>query len=218
MLARAVLAAVALLLVSFALHAPARADVVPEGQRYVPVESHLTGVAAGAGDHALYLVTVSARDRGYVQLAPVVADGRLSVSGGYMHQSHLLALTPAQVVDLDAARGGAWIERPEDDVPGPLRAFVDREGLARSPILPHRTLVAHQSPVVRELHRLTLAGVGAGAVRVEREIVRVDAAGQQVAGDGSSPLGLIFAIAAGGLGLIFVAAMAWRRRRPRPAT
>lgn len=210
MLARSALAAALLVLAS---GSPSLADVVPEGQRYVPIETHLAGVASGAGDHALYLVTVSAKDGGYVQLAPVPGDGRLSVSGGYMHQSYLIALTPAQVTALDAARGGVWIERPEDDVPGPLRAFVDGEGLARSPRLPHRTLVDHQSQVVREVHRLKLAGVGGGAVRLEREVARFDAGGEPVSGDGSSPLGLIFAIAAGALGLLAVAVFALRGRR-----
>ncbi len=142
--------------------APALADVMPPGQRYVPVEHRVTGVAK-LKDYAVYLVTTSDRTQRVEALTAGIQDGPLKVPSGYRYTSYLVALTPSQVKTLDGLRKGAWKdpedERTEGREKGPLLTFFRRDDVAASPPLHYRDTVPTTSPLKSIVNDWQIEGV-----------------------------------------------------------
>lgn len=139
-LARLAAAALVTALATFAVTtAPAHADIVPAGSKYIDVNNFIKGTAS-LGDMKLVLLT-----RGYRGLTEVdtnVSDGRLAVTGGYMSATILVALTPAQWAELQKVAGGNWQEFGEiADRPRPLHDFFQRKDLVTSSYIGYRSLV-----------------------------------------------------------------------------
>lgn len=177
----------------------AHADVVPEGQTYIPVEHTLTGVA-NANGYTLLLVTVNGRDRQQADVVPVTADGPLPVPSGYMNRSHLVALTPAQVKEMEALRAAPLAPSPERD-DSPLRKFFMREDVAASDELYFRGLVPEGSESKRILVAWNLTGVDKNKIVLAGSETHFDAAGQPLErGASGFPLVLVL-----GFGAVIVA-------------
>ncbi|MCA9515256.1 MAG: hypothetical protein KC635_09965 [Myxococcales bacterium] len=179
------------LLALLAAGGAARADVVPDGQRYVPVAVELRGLASLGGRH-VYLATVNGRERSVASAVPVTADGPLAVPSGYMDRSYLVALTPEQDEAMKAAEATPWEPDAERREPSPLRRFLDRPDVASTSVLPFRGLVARGSDAARIVETVTLHGADGEHVTATVERAVLDADGSPVGDAGG---GLIVALA-----------------------
>lgn len=193
--------------------AASRADVVPDGQRYIAASNDLTGTATLAG-RTLLLVTLNDRVRGVVSVVPKVGDGPLTVPGGYRNQSYLVALTPAELAELDKVRGGSWSYEPstEREEPGAFRKFFDQKGLVSSDALPFKYLVARGTPAQSARLHWTITGVAGEAIQMSVAVEELDQSGAPLTGASILP----FALAGGGAVLVLgVAVFFLMRRRAR---
>lgn len=130
----------------------ASADIAPPNSVRVKHEYVLVG-AASLGDHKLYMVS-KAGVPGYLTVTPDVVDGALTIPPTYMGWARLFALSPAQVAELDAVRGGKWEDEQQMRAdPTPFMAFFERADLARSEELEDGAYAAADSgaPAVRHI-------------------------------------------------------------------
>lgn len=153
----------------------ARADVVPDGQRYIPVTHTLQGTAKAEG-RSLFLVTVNGRNRAQCDVVPVTGDGPLAVPSGYMDRSYLVALTPAQLPEMEAA-AKASAGAKDDRASSPLRLFFERDDVAASDVLPFRALVASGSSARSQAIAWTLTAVTDKAITLTSDESTLGAAG-----------------------------------------
>ena len=165
-------------LIACVLGPSARADVVPEGQRYIPVTHVLQGTAKAAG-RTLLLVTVNGRNRAQCDTLAVTGDGPIAVPSGYMNRTFLVALTAAQLPEMEAAKQ-ASAGLTDDTKSSPLRAFFERDDVAASDVLPFRALVATGSEAQSQAIVWTLAEVGPKALTVSALATNLDASGAPI--------------------------------------
>ena len=208
-------AALVLSSVAFVLAGGAsRADVVPDGHRYIGATNDVVGSATLNG-RTLMLVTLNDRVKSMVRIVPNVTDGPVAVPRGYRNESFLVALTPSELAELDQVRGGSWSYEPSSDreAAGPLRTFFDRKGLVSSEALPFRYLVSRGSAAQSVRLHWTITGLAGDAIQLSVVAEELDQAGIPLTTAGGRVLPL--AIAGGGalvlgLGVFFL----MRRRAP----
>lgn len=185
----------------------ARADVVPQGQRYIPVTHTLQGTAKAA-DRTLLLVTVNGRNRAQCDVTPITGDGPLTVPSGYMDRSYLVALTAAQLTEMQAARQ-ASADWKDDRASSPLRVFFERDDVAASEVLPFRALVSSGAQARSQAIAWTLAEVGDKALTLTAEVSTLDANGAPTSTSDVPwvPIGIAAAVA-----LVLVALLVRRKK------
>ncbi len=192
----------------------ARADVVPDGQRYVEATNEVVGSATLTG-RTLMLVTLNDRVRSMVRIVPSVGDGPVAVPGGYRNASYLVALTPDERAELDKVRAGSWSYEPssEREEPGPLRKFFDRKELASSEALPFRYLVPRSSGAQSVRLQWTITGVAGDAIQLSVVTEALDQTGAAL----TTAAGSVLPIALAGAGAVAlgIAVFFLMRRRAR---
>lgn len=191
-----------------------RADVVPDGQRYIEATNEVVGSATLTG-RTLMLVTLNDRVGSMVRIVPNVGDGPVAVPGGYRNASYLVALTPAEQAELDKVRGGSWAYEPstEREEAGPLRKFFDRKGLVSSDALPFRYLVPSGSGAQSVRLHWTIAGVAGDAIQMSVVAEELDQTGAPLTTAGGNVLPI--ALAGGGAVILGLAVFFLMRRRAR---